>query len=70
MEKGWVRIYSTDQPYRVEMAISILESEGIPAVMVNKKDTSYVLIGEAELFVNEKDKDIALAIINNIEEKL
>jgi len=46
----WEKIYSSISPPRVELLRSLLENEGIPAVIVNKQDSMYVMIGEAELY--------------------
>jgi hypothetical protein len=59
MEKGWQRIYFTDKPHLIQIAKSILEENHIESVIVDKRDSSYVTLGELELFV--KDDDITLA---------
>ena len=59
MEKGWLRIYFSDKPHLVEIAKAILEDNNIESVIVDKRDSSYITIGELELYV--KDSDIVLA---------
>jgi len=59
MDKGWQRIYFSDKPHLVEIAKAILEENSIESVVVDKRDSSYVTIGEVELFV--KDDDVILA---------
>ena len=50
MNEQWEKIYSSISPPRVELLRSLLENEGIPAVIVNKQDSMYVMIGEVELY--------------------
>jgi hypothetical protein len=59
MDKGWQRIYFSDKPHLVEIAKAILEENSIESVVVDKRDSSYVTIGEVELYV--KDDDVILA---------
>jgi hypothetical protein len=51
----WEMVFSSTKLYRVEMAKSLLEEEGIPSVIVNKQDSAYITIGEIELYVNRED---------------
>ena len=59
MKKGWLRVYFSDKPHLVEIAKAILEGNHIESVVVDKRDSSYVTIGEVELYV--KDEDMVLA---------
>jgi hypothetical protein len=59
MQKGWQRVYFTDKPHLIQIAKSILEDNNIESVIVDKRDSSYIAIGELELFV--KDDDAILA---------
>ena len=59
MEKGWERVYFSDKPHLVEIVRAILEGNQISCVVVDKRDSSYITIGDVELYV--KDKDIVLA---------
>jgi hypothetical protein len=59
MEKGWQRIYFSDKPHLIEIAKAILKDNQIESVIVDKRDSSYITIGEMELYV--KDNDIILA---------
>jgi len=47
---------------------SLLENEGIPAVIVNKQDSMYVMIGEAELYTTREHILKAKNIISKIVE--
>lgn len=59
MERGWQRVYFAAQPHLVQIAKSILEENHIECVVVDKRDSSYITIGEVELYV--KDSDITLS---------
>ena len=51
MDTDWVKIYSTDVHYKAELLKGLLFENDIDAVIVNKKDSSY-LFGEIELYVS------------------
>ena len=46
---------------------SLLESEGIPAVVINKRDTMYAVLayGEVELYCHAENALRALEILEN-----
>jgi hypothetical protein len=54
MDKDWVKIYSTDVNYKAELLRGLLFENNIEAVIINKKDSSY-LFGELELYVSTDD---------------
>ena len=55
MEKGWVNIYSTGQLHLAEMAKELLKENQVESVIVDKRDSLYITIGEVELFVRDLD---------------
>jgi hypothetical protein len=59
----WVKVYATGQTYQAEIIKGNLENAGIPAVVVNKKDSSYLNFGEAEIYVAETDAQTAIDLI-------
>jgi hypothetical protein len=63
---NWVKVFSSTQEYLVNIARDVLEDEGVDAVILNNKDSSY-LFGECELYVKKEDALIALNLINKIE---
>jgi Zn-dependent membrane protease YugP len=67
MEKGWEKIFTTSQPYQAEVARQVLEEAGIQAVVINKKDSSYLAFGEAEVYVQQDDVIRAKQLIKNLE---
>ena len=68
MEKGWQRVYFTDKSHLAQIAKSILEDNHIESVLVDKRDSSYVTIGEVELYVKEDDMTLAKFLLaeNNL----
>lgn len=67
MEKDWVMIFSTDQPYQAELAKQILEENRITPVVMNKRDSSYNTFGEFEVYVARKDVVRGKYLLKNLE---
>ncbi|MCC6185718.1 MAG: DUF2007 domain-containing protein [Chitinophagaceae bacterium] len=61
----WTSVYKTISKVEAEIVKGNIENEGIPCVVVNKQDSSYLMIlpGMVELHVPEDQKELALAII-------
>ena len=53
MEDGWVSIYTSTEPHKIDMIKGLLFDNNINAVEINKKDSSY-LFGEVELCVRRE----------------
>ena len=62
--KGWVVIYSDGLLAAVELRRVVLEEQGIPAIVLNKRDSSY-LFGFLELLVREEDAESAVKLIQS-----
>jgi Putative prokaryotic signal transducing protein len=62
MEPNWIKIYTTNKPYEIEFAKSILGEDNIDAFVIDKKDSSYIF-GEAELYVTEENVTKAQLIL-------
>jgi len=65
MQVQWVKIWSTTLSFRAEIAKGVLKENDIECVILNKQDSSYVVIGEIELFVPQ---DQVLRATNLIKE--
>ena len=65
MEKDWVKIYSTSDVIKAEMAKSLLLENSIQSVIINKKDSS-LFIGEAEIYVTQENVLKATHLIKNV----
>jgi hypothetical protein len=55
MESGWVNVYSSGERHLVEIAKAILEENGIGCALIDKRDSTYITLGETELFVRDID---------------
>lgn len=60
----WVLIYSTNEIYKADILIELLEEHGILTQQMNKKDSSFA-IGEIEIFVNQNDYNSSIQIIED-----
>lgn len=63
--ENWVCVYSTDQMYKAELVKGQLVNENIETVVFDKKDSSYNLFGEVELYVQPEDENMAVELIKS-----
>jgi hypothetical protein len=63
MKKNWITIKSSTQLYEIEILKGLLMEKDIPAVIINKQDSSYLNFGDIELKVLESDFEKATFII-------
>jgi hypothetical protein len=63
MERGWKRIYYSNQMHSVEIVRAVLEDHDIQSMVVDKRDSSYISIGDIEVFVPDEDAILAKIII-------
>ncbi len=66
MKEGWMKLNSFDKIHQAELQKGLLEENGILAVVLNEKDSSY-LIGEVGIYVKEADLEKAKDLIKNLE---
>jgi hypothetical protein len=66
MEKGWINIFATGDEYLVSIAKELLEENGIDSVVINHKDSSYVWLGEVELYVRDENENKALEVLKQL----
>jgi len=59
-----IKIWTSTEPYQVELAQQKLEENGIEAFIINKQETITHASGHVELFVNEKDVTDAEKILH------
>jgi len=62
MYNNWKKIYSSSSNYEVELLAAVLKENNIDCVVVNQKDSMY-LIGDVELFVEQENELKALEIL-------
>lgn len=63
MEKGWKKIYFSGDEFKVLIARDLLAENGINAVIMNQKDSSYTSFGDVELYVEKHDEKEAERIL-------
>ena len=61
-----LKILSTENPNQAEITKQMLESNSINVVMLNKQDSSYLLFGCIELYVQKEQFHKAIKLINQI----
>jgi hypothetical protein len=66
MDGQWEVIYRCSNAYKAEILRALLEDNEIQSVVINKKDSSY-LIGDIELYVKQHDVLTAKQIVNKFE---
>lgn len=59
MQKGWQQIYFSDKMHLIEIVKALLAEHNIESFVVNKQDSTYITIGDSELYV--KNEDVVLA---------
>ncbi|MDR2847670.1 MAG: DUF2007 domain-containing protein [Bacteroidales bacterium] len=62
---NWICVYTTNQRYRAEIVKNLLGEENIEAVILDKKDSSYTVFGEIEVFVPPEDQNFAEELIKS-----
>jgi hypothetical protein len=65
MEDNWKKIFSTNQVVLAELAKTVLEQAGIPAVVLNKQSSSYPMFGLCEVYVPAEDELNAQTLLTN-----
>jgi uncharacterized protein len=63
--KDWVMVCTSFTVAEAEIVKGNLENEGIIAVVVNKKDSSYLSFGAVEVYVKPEDEERAKEIISH-----
>ncbi|KRO68086.1 MAG: hypothetical protein ABR81_04350, partial [Cryomorphaceae bacterium BACL11 MAG-121128-bin16] len=58
-----VKLLSTDNPNKAEITKQMLEENNINVVMLNKQDSSYLMFGSIELYVDEKQLNQATDLL-------
>lgn len=63
MEKGWTNIYVSNKMHLVEIVKAVLADNNIHSVVVDKRDSSYISLGDIEVYVSEENAILARVII-------
>lgn len=64
MFENWEKVLITEASSKAEISRMVLENNGIQAVVMNKKDSSY-LLGVFEIYVPKDEAVTARQIIEN-----
>ena len=67
MDSGWQCIYFNNQMYKIEIVRAVLEDQDIKSVVIDKRDSSYFMVGDIEIYVNNEDVILAKIIIDQNE---
>lgn len=62
--EGWSLVHSDAQPFGAELVRSRLEGEGIQAIVLNKRDSSYGMFGAVEVYVPDGALNQARTILS------
>ena len=50
-----IKLLSTENPNQAEIIKQMLEENEINVVLLNKQDSSYLMFGDIEIYINKKD---------------
>lgn len=65
MENNWVKVYTTSDPVTAEIVKQGLIENDIAAIVMNKRDSSYLTFGVIEVLVSTKDLESAETFLNS-----
>ena len=65
--QDWKKVFSSSQLAASSMVMGILNENEIPAKTLNKQDSSYVFLGEVEVYVPLEMFEKAQALISTIQ---
>ena len=57
--ENWYLLLRTDKYIDAEILRGLLEENQIPVVVVNKQDSSYIFLGEIEVYVPTQFRELA-----------
>ncbi len=63
MDNNWQCIYFSNQLHKIEIVRAVLEDHDIKSVAVDKRDSSYISVGDIEVYVPNEDAILAKIII-------
>jgi hypothetical protein len=64
--KDYFKLYVCSDGVKASLVKGILEEHGIPVSMINKQDSSYVFLGDYEIWIPEVFTEEALAVFKEI----
>lgn len=63
MDQEWKCIYFSNQMHKIEIVRSVLNDNNIKSVVIDKRDSSYIMVGDVEVYVSHEDAILAKIII-------
>ena len=63
------RLLSTDNPNKAEITKQMLEENNINVVLLNKQDSSYLMFGSIELYVDKEQLNQATDLLKYTEDE-
>jgi len=67
MENNWIKVYTTENAYTAEIVKQALIENDIPAVVLNKQDSSYKSFGVLTVLVHPDNVDKAIVYLSENE---
>lgn len=65
--KDWIKIFSSNLLASASMVADVLNQHEIPARLFDRKDSSYVFLGEAEVYIPSEFASVATEILKSLE---
>lgn len=62
--KNWYLIHNTQNNVEAAIVKGLLEENNIPVQILNKQSSSYIVLGNIEVYVPVHLKDVAITVIN------
>ena len=63
MDNNWIKIYTSTEQYKINLLKGYLLKRDILTISLNKKDSSYLVFGEIELYVKKENVILAKNLI-------
>ena len=63
--ENWVSVFTTTEELEAGIVKDLLDEAGIPAVILNQKDSSYKTFGDINVMVNKENQEEAKKAIND-----
>jgi hypothetical protein len=62
---NWIKVFEDRNQIRAEIVKAVMEENGIPAVVMSKRETVYNVFGAYEVLVAKADGLAAMQLIQN-----
>lgn len=63
---NWTAVFETTQPFQAELVKGMLCDNGVEAVILNQRDSSYTTFGTIQVMVNKEFEQQAEEILKNM----